>query len=100
MIETEQQPMVTPEMPASPSAGLTSNVPLSALAIPGEDEKLVNPEQGDTVNYTVDGVIESIQGDTAVVKIVAINGDEIAQPEATFDELDYLRGDAEKIGVM
>ena len=100
MIGTEQQPMAMSEMPAPASAGLTSTVPLSALAVPGEDELLVNPEQGNKVNYTVDGIIESIQGEMAVVKILAINGDEIAQPEATFDELDSLRGDAEQIGVM
>lgn len=100
MIGTEQQPMPAPAMPAPPSAGLTSTVPLSALAIPGEDEKLVNPEQGNKVNYTVDGIIESIQGEMAVVKILAINGDEVEQPKSTFDELDSLRGDAEQIGVM
>lgn len=100
MIGTEQQPMDMSEMPAPASAGLTSTVPLSALAVPGEDEMLVNPEQGNKVNYTVDGIIESIQGEMAVVKILAINGDEVEQPKATFDELDSLRGDAEQIGVM
>jgi hypothetical protein len=63
--------------------GYTCRVPLDLLAEDGTP-----PEQGDSVSYSVDGTVQSVDAEDAVVKITAVNGepvDESASDEAAED---------------
>jgi hypothetical protein len=55
-------------------------VPLAALAMPGEDEQMNTPSQGDMVEYRVEGKLTRIEGDNAYVMPDTING-KPAKPE-------------------
>jgi hypothetical protein len=48
----------------------TCSVPLDSLEQDGTP-----PAEGDSVSFSVDGTVQSIDGDNATVKIEAINGD-------------------------
>jgi hypothetical protein len=54
-----------------PTAGsdYTCQVPLDLLAEDG-----VPPEKGDSVSYSVDGTVQSVDATTATIKLDAING--------------------------
>lgn len=70
---------------AQPSAG-QHIIPIDALAMPGEDEKLNTPEVGDPVSYQVEGKVTKIMGDLAIVSPQTVNGKPItADAEATND---------------
>jgi hypothetical protein len=56
-------------------------IPVAALAMPDESEQLVNPERGDRVTYTVEGTLDRIEGDKAIVKVDAVNGSSVADAE-------------------
>jgi hypothetical protein len=49
-------------------------VPISAISEGG-----VPPEEGDTVQYSVEGKVESVTGNTATVSIDTINGEPIGE---------------------
>ncbi len=61
------------------SMGNEDCVPLSALGMPDETEQMQSPEEGDPVQYTVEGTISRIEGDNAYVTRTAINGQPVAQ---------------------
>lgn len=66
------------------STGYTCKVPLDLLSQDG-----VPPEQGDSVSYSVDGTVESVDAEDATVKITSVNGepvDESAAAEGTEDQ--------------
>ena len=42
--------------------------------MPGEDEKMNNPNQGDMVTFHVEGKVAAITGDQATVQIETVNG--------------------------
>jgi hypothetical protein len=65
------------------SASYTCRVPLTALM-----EGDTPPEEGDTVEYSVSGTVQSIQGDTAVVKIDSVNDEPVSEEagESTDEE--------------
>jgi hypothetical protein len=80
-------------------------VPLEALAMPGEDDKLENPAVGDPVQLMAEGTVTRIEGDTAFVSVKSVNGKplsaEAAQttntPDADGDnEFAQLRSEAEQ----
>lgn len=56
------------------SGSYTCRLPLSALMEGG-----VPPEEGDSVQFSVDGTVQSVQGDTAVVKIESVNGEPVSE---------------------
>lgn len=61
-------------------------VPLESLAMPGEDEKLNNPEVGDPVSYQVEGKVTRISGEMAYVAPATVNGKPVTpEAEATND---------------
>lgn len=49
-------------------------VPLSALNLPDDTEQMQAPEEGDKVQYTVEGTVTRIEGDNAYIKRESING--------------------------
>jgi hypothetical protein len=49
-------------------------VPVNALAESG-----VPPEEGDTVEYSVSGTVQSVSGKDATIKIDSINGEPVAE---------------------
>lgn len=63
--------------------GYTCKVPVASLSESG-----VPPEQGDTVDYSVSGTVQSVSGNTATIKIDAINGEPVAEEgtESAADE--------------
>jgi hypothetical protein len=54
--------------------GYTCKVPVNALAEDG-----VPPEEGDTVQYSVEGKVQSVTGGTATISIDSINGEPVAE---------------------
>lgn len=69
--------------PKADGSGYTAKVPLDLLAEDG-----VPPQQGDSVSYSVDGTVQSVDAENAVIKIESVNGqpvDESSAQEATED---------------
>lgn len=56
----------------------TVTVPLAALAVDG-----TNPETGDPVTFTVEGTVQDVQGDNAVVQVTKINDQDASSPDAS-----------------
>ena len=66
-----------PTMPSGapkPSGGLEVPVPIDALAMPGVDDKLNNPEVGDPVQMQAEGTVTRIEGGMAFVSVKSVNG--------------------------
>ena len=60
---------------ASEEAGaMEVPVPVEALAMPGEDLKMNNPDVGDPVQLQAEGKVTRIEGETAFVSIKSVNG--------------------------
>ena len=57
-----------------PGGTYTCEVPLAALSEDG-----VPPEEGDTVQYSVEGKVQSVSGDTATVEIDTVNGEPVGE---------------------
>ena len=57
--------------------GYTCKVPLDLLAQDG-----VPPEQGDSVSYSVEGTVQSVDAEDATVKITSVNGEPVAESAA------------------
>lgn len=64
----------TPGATPAAAAGTVVPIPLDALAQPDEKDEMVNPEQGDIVDFQVEGKIVSINGGMAMVQPTAVNG--------------------------
>jgi hypothetical protein len=60
------------EMPSMANGEMC--VPLDALAMPGEDEQLTNPEPGDPVTFNVGGKVSRVEGSNAYVTPETVNG--------------------------
>ena len=66
------------------SGGYTAKIPLDLLSQDG-----VPPEQGDSVSFSVDATVSSVDAEDATVKITAVNGepvDESPTDEAAEDQ--------------
>ena len=61
------------------------DIPISALQIADEDGAMIVPAGGDAVSFTVEGAVESIGDEYAVVGMESING-ESAYAEEVVDE--------------
>jgi|SRR6267378_243864 len=57
-----------------PGGTFTSDVPIAALSEGG-----VPPEEGDSVQFSVEGKVQSVTGNTATVSIDSINGEPVAE---------------------
>lgn len=55
-------------------SGYTCKVPINSLSESG-----VPPEEGDTVQYSVEGTVQSVSGSDATVKIDSINGEPVSE---------------------
>lgn len=74
-------------MPVGASSGaITLTVPLSALAMPGEDEQMNNPAKGDPVHFHVEGKVSNIMGDTALVSVETVNGKPLTAKAAAVND--------------
>jgi hypothetical protein len=104
--ETNQE--VSTEKPSEPmQGGMEVPVPLESLAMPGEDDKLNNPEVGDPVQLMAEGTVSRIEGQTAYVKIKSVNGKPVGEegakvtdtPEDTDgdNEFNQLRSEAQSM---
>jgi hypothetical protein len=68
------------------SGGYTAKIPLDLLAQDG-----VPPEQGDSVSFSVDATVSSVDAEDATVKITAVNGEPVN--ESPSDEAAEDQGD-------
>lgn len=94
------------EAPADKSAGVSQMassedcVPLAALNLPDEQQQMQAPEQGDKVQYTVEGTVSRIEGDNAYVSREAINGVPVKpdsqEPENPAEDLPEKAGSADQ----
>jgi hypothetical protein len=73
--------MATIAIGISKGGGYTCKVPTSSISESG-----VAPEQGDQVEYSVSGTVQSVSGNQATVKIDAINGEPVAEEGAESPE--------------
>jgi len=61
------------------------DIPISALQVADEDGSMIVPAVGDAVSFTVEGAVESIGDEYAVVSMESVNG-EPAYAEEVVDE--------------
>ena len=61
------------------------DIPISALQVADEDGSMIVPAVGDAVSFTVEGAVESIGDEYAVVSMESVNG-EPAYAEEVEDE--------------
>ena len=61
------------------------DIPISALQFADEDGSMIVPAVGDAVSFTVEGAVESIGDEYAVVGMESVNG-EPAYPEEVVEE--------------
>ena len=61
------------------------DIPISALQVADEDGSVIVPAVGDAVSFTVEGAVESIGDEYAVVGMESVNG-EPAYAEEVVDE--------------
>ncbi len=61
------------------------DIPISALQVADEDGSMIVPAVGDAVSFTVEGAVESIGDEYAVVSMESVNGDP-AYAEEVVDE--------------
>jgi hypothetical protein len=74
--------MATIAIGVDPTSGsYICKVPVNSLAEDGTP-----PEEGDTVQYSVSGTVQSISGPTATVKIDSINGEPVSEEGAESPE--------------
>ena len=57
--------------------GYTAKVPLDLLSQDG-----VPPEQGDSVSFSCDATVQSVDAEDATVKLTSINGEPVAESAA------------------
>ena len=51
------------------------DIPISALQVADEDGSMIVPAVGDAVSFTVEGAVESIGDEYAVVSMESVNGE-------------------------
>jgi len=51
------------------------DIPISALQVADEDGSMIVPAVGDAVSFTIDGSVESIGDEYAVVGMESVNGE-------------------------
>lgn len=75
--------MATIAIGISPKAGggYTCKVPVNSL-----EEDGVPPQEGDKVEYSVSGTVESVDGDDATVSIDSINGEPVGEEASESSE--------------
>ena len=61
------------------------DIPISALQVADEDGSMIVPAVGNAVSFTVEGAVESIGDEYAVVGMESVNG-EPAYPEEVVEE--------------
>lgn len=79
-----------PGMGKKGGMGREQCVPVEALAMPDEAEKMTPPEVGDRVSYTVEGKVSRIEGPNAYVTVETVNGEPLGEekPEAPDEAAD------------
>ncbi len=92
-----------PPLPETEPVAGTGLIPLpaGALAVPDEGEEMVSPEPGDRLTVQMDVTVESVQGDQVMVRPLAVNGQELKEPEpAEPESMAGLEGAAQDVGYL
>jgi hypothetical protein len=75
------------------AGGYTCKVPVNSLAEDG-----VPPEEGDSVQYSVEGTVQSVSGNSATIKIESINGEPVAEEASESPEEEATEESGEGAG--
>lgn len=72
-----------PLPPPLPMGGMMElPVPVASLAQPDDTEQMQTPAEGDTVTLQVEATVVRIDGETAYIKPLSVNGNPIADEAA------------------
>ena len=63
------------------------DIPISALQVADEDGSMIVPAVGDAVSFTVEGAVESIGDEYAVVGMASVNGEPAYAEEVVEEEV-------------
>ena len=63
------------------------DIPISALQVADEDGSMIVPAVGDAVSFTVEGAVESIGDEYAVVGMESVNGEPAYAEEVVEEEV-------------
>ena len=63
------------------------DIPITALQVADEDGTMIVPAVGDAVSFTVEGAVESIGDEYAVVGMESINGESAYAEEVVEEEV-------------
>jgi hypothetical protein len=80
---------ISPKSSGGAGGSYTAKIPLDLLAQDG-----VPPEEGDTVSFSVDATVQSVDAEYATVKITAVNGEPVAESAADETAEDQGAGSA------
>ncbi len=84
--------MATIAIGISKGGGYTARVPVNSLAEDG-----VPPEEGDKVQYSVEGTVQSVTGGTATISIDSVNGEPVAEEASETPEEETTEGASEGV---
>ena len=63
------------------------DIPISALQVADEDGSMIVPAVGDAVSFTIDGAVESIGDEYAVVGMETVNGEPAYTEDVVEEEM-------------
>ena len=63
------------------------DIPISALQVADEDGSMIVPAVGDAVSFTVEGAVESIGDEYAVVGMESVNGEPAYSEDVVEEEV-------------
>ena len=63
------------------------DIPITALQVADEDGSMIVPAVGDAVSFTIDGAVESIGDEYAVVGMESVNGEPAYTEDVVEEEM-------------
>jgi|TARA_R110002020_G_scaffold472617_1_gene700934 hypothetical protein len=63
------------------------DIPITALQVADEDGSMIVPAVGDAVSFTIDGAVESIGDEYAVVGMETVNGEPAYTEDVVEEEM-------------
>ena len=63
------------------------DIPITALQVADEDGSMIVPAVGDAVSFTIDGAVESIGDEYAVVGMETVNGEPAYTEDVAEEEM-------------
>ena len=63
------------------------DIPITALQVADEDGSMIVPSVGDAVSFTIDGAVESVGDEYAVVGMETVNGEPAYTEDVVEEEM-------------